>query len=518
MKTHTFALFAFISGAFAVMSLKRRGYPPTSGTRTLEKRDLPKEGNTLNEEDITYVDVDPPNTNATVDRELPTTGLSASDYLDQIFPQNDPTSSLNGRGLLFKRDEGVDLIGNSTLECGFSTTTWTVQYEDIEGPFFYNYTLDFGNSDTSFGLDTAVGTYTFSNGSEADDVKLLDIVRDVRNLDRQHWREYQPTVNHTFHNGLAALDDIEKIFNSGIVCKNETVPDNQQIDWIHDELRRKLLMDLSPEDAEEGRCTLVGSPCPTSTPTQSDAAVATVGASEDEVTRTASRAGYALYTLLWAAAGAVIGAGITIKNELAYPPHTIQAKGVENVAELGAALGIVGSIMARQASLGVYNAPAERASRTLQHVGTVVRDRSQEIPAVTRQTAMRGREAVNQNVIIAWLRGRLRRFLQELLAENNDCDEEEGICLAETGPTQSINEHPVASPDPGNNSKMRRGLKKRQTTRQCVSVDEAFTLAQQLGSLYSIAPGLLNLHSDAETQKLYAPYARNPGGTCPPSA
>ena len=230
MKTHILASFAFISGAFAVMSLKRRGYLPTSGTRMLEKRDLPDEGNTLNEEDITSVDVDPPNTNATVDLELPTTGQSASDYLDQIFPHNDSTSSLNGRGLLFKRDEGIDLIGNSTLECGFSTTTWTVQYEDIEGPFFYNYTLDFGNSDTSFALNTAVGTYTFSNGSEADDVKLLDIVHDMRNLDRQHWREYQPTVNHTFHNGLAALDDIDKIFNSGIVCRNETVPDNQQID------------------------------------------------------------------------------------------------------------------------------------------------------------------------------------------------------------------------------------------------------------------------------------------------
>ncbi|KAL9625999.1 MAG: hypothetical protein Q9204_007666, partial [Flavoplaca sp. TL-2023a] len=281
---------------------------------------------------------------------------------------------------------------------------------------------------------------------------------------------------------------------------NETVPDNQQIDWIHDELRRKLLMDLSLEDAEEGRCTLVDSPCPTSTPTSSNAAVATVGASQDEVTPTASRAGYALYTLLWALAGAVIGGSITIKNDLSYPPHQVQAKGVENVAELGAALGVVGSIMARQASLGVYNAPAERASRTLQRVGTVVRDRSQEIPAATRHTAMRGREAVNQNVIIAWLRGRLRRFLEELLAENN------------------MNEQPVASPDSGNNSKMRRGLRKRQTTRQCVSVDEAFTLAQQLGSLYSTAPGLLNLHSVAETQQLYAPQARNPGGTCPASA
>ncbi|KAI4273288.1 MAG: hypothetical protein LQ337_004735 [Flavoplaca oasis] len=478
----------------------------------LDKRDLPEKSDTLNPKDITYINVDAPNASATVNLPQPTAGQSASEYLDQIFPRSDSTSGLNSRDLLFKREEGVDLIGNSTLECGFSTTTWIAQYENIADSFFYNFTLDFGRSDTSFSLDTPVGTYIYSDGREADDVPLLDIVHDMRNLDRQQWRNYQPTVNHTFHNGLAAFDDIDKIFNSGIVCKNETVPDNQQIDWIHDELRRKLLMDLSLEDAEEGICDLVDNTCPTPSTTQSDAAVATVGPPQDAGPPTASRAGYALYTLLWAAAGAAIGAGITIKNDLTYPPHQVQAKGVENVAELGAALGIVGSIMARQASLGVYNAPAERATRTLQRVGTVVRDRSQEIPSATRNTAMRGREAVNQNVIIAWLRGRLRRFLQELLAENNDCDEEEGICMAATG---TMNEQPVETADPGNNSKTRRRLRKRQTTRQCVSVDEAFTLAQQLGSLYSTTSGVLNLHSVAETQQLYAPQARNPGGTCP---
>ncbi|KAL8870603.1 MAG: hypothetical protein Q9174_003389, partial [Haloplaca sp. 1 TL-2023] len=440
----------------------------------------------------------------------PTAGQSASDYLDQIFPEEDLTSGLNGRDLLSKRDEASDLVGNSTLECGFSTTFWTVQYENIEDPFFYNFTLDLGNTPTSFHLDTPVGTYTFADGHEADNVPLIDIMHDMHALDRKQWRQYQPTVNHTFHNGLAALDEIDQILNSGLICKNETVPDNQQIDFIHDELRRKLLMDLSPEEAEEGVCNNVA--CPTPSPTQPNGPVATVRVPQDIGP---SRQGNVLYTILWSLAGAAIGAAISVTNDAMYSPHVVQAKGAQTVAEIGGALGIVGSIMARQNSLGVYNAPAERAQATLQRVGTVTRDTALEIPPVTRRTAMRGREAVNQNVIIAWIRGNLRRFRTEYEAQQQ-CDEQ-GQCLIELQPTQSIVYQPIASPDPGMNNKMRRGMRKRQANQQCVSADEAFTLARQLGSLYSTEPGVLNLASVSEAYQLYAPQARNAGGFCPAS-
>ncbi|KAL8993316.1 MAG: hypothetical protein Q9169_006438 [Polycauliona sp. 2 TL-2023] len=494
--------------AFAYVSLKSRDYthPVASSPRVLALRHIS----------------DSQNANLS----LPVEGEAANDYIDRIFPSIDSTfgqgipvnstSNLGERDVLGKRDEGTDLIGNSTRECGFSTTTWTVQYENITDPFFYNFTLDFGNAPTSFHLDTAVGTYIYSDGHEADDVPLLDIIHDVRSLARQEWTEFQPTVNHTFHNGQAVLDDIDKIFATGIACKNETIPDDQQTAWIHDELRRKLLMDFSPEEAEEGVCNLVGGTCPTPSPSQSDGPVATVGASQDAGPPGPSRQGNVLYTLIWATVGGALGALIAVQNDLAFSPHTVQPKGVTNVAELGIVLGVVGSILARQNSLGVYNAPAERTVRTLHQVGTVVRDRAQEIPSATRRTAMQGRETINQNVVIAWLRGRLRRFLQELLADENGCDEE-GICLVETGSMQTIPVQPMVTNDPGMNNRRKRGMRKRQTAGQCVSIDEAFTLARQLGSLYSTPAGLLDLHSVEEVHAVYAPQERDPGGNCPAS-
>ena len=149
-------------------------------------------------------------------------------------------------------------------------------------------------------------------------------------------------------------------------------------------------MDLSPEEAEEGVCNNIFYPAPS--PTQPNAAVANLRMPQEVGP---SRAGSALYTILWSLASAAIGATVSTANDAMYPTYVVQAKGAQNVAEIGAILRIVGSIMARPNSLGMYNAPSERAKATLQQVGTVVRNTAEEIPSTTRRTAIRGREAVN---------------------------------------------------------------------------------------------------------------------------
>ena len=460
----------------------------------------------------------------------PLPGESAFSYIERLFPDDlaeRPPS-------MAKRDLPDDVVGNFTMNQGFSTTTWTVKYVGLADNFYYNTTLDFGKCNTSFHLNSVVGTYTDSSGRTEDGVKLITIVHDIAHIvDPKNHDDTAASINHTFYSGVSFLDDVERVFATGIICRKKGVSVEQQSDYLKDELRRRLLMDDGPESAEEGRA---GGIRPSTS--QEEVGTGTVQTTQVQAPPNEpappgpSREGYRMYIALNTLAGGVIGGAIATFGDLIWPPHEVLGKDVTNAAATVGFVSLAGAIMARQVALGLYNRPAEATQQRLSQMGTVVASNSRQAAVVTasrsRGTAMRGREAVNQNVIVAWMRGRVREFLRELLKE--EIEDAVSELTSPRGSTSPLNvDSPIGggsfvnSPRPGTSGFNPTGpfatnegasTSGSHEVVECVPPDTAFTLAQQLGSIRSGAPGHMNLYSIQEIDEEYARQKRDPKGKC----
>lgn len=303
---------------------------------------------------------------------LPNPGESAGQWIDQLF--NVSTNTHNGTvGNTFSSNEFNFTINNAATPktgsnkrrryyeegYGLHESVWANETAKTG----YNISVDLSSCSTGLRLSTDVGVYTFANGTTSDDTTLRALVRDIwglRDLEDSINAPNARYANHTAFLAQQALDEANQLLNNGLICQNGTARANSTTiqttgettgEIIHAELRRLLANNWS----------------------------------------------YWTAVILSTTAGAICGGSIAAVTDLAFS-HEVVPENVVQTAFVIGAIVLITSILSRMHEVGRL----DRVERLPAAAQAVAANAARVIPG--------GREAVIQNIFIAYCRRTIERI------------------------------------------------------------------------------------------------------------
>ena len=319
----------------------------------------------------------------------PSPGESAGQWIDQLF--NLSTNIYNGTvGNTFSFSESNFTINHAAASetgsnkrrryyeesYGLHESIWTNETAKTE----YNISVDLSSCSTGLRLWTDVGVYTFVNGTTSDNTTLRGLVSDIWGLRDLGDSIYTPNAryaNHTAFLAQQALGEANQLLNNGLICQNGTASANSTAiqatvettgEIIHADLRRLLANNWS----------------------------------------------YWTAVILSTAVGAVCGGAIAAVTDLAFYRDVVPENVVQTAFVIGAVV-LLSGILTRMHEVGRLD-QAERLPAAAQAVAA---NAARVIPG--------GREAVIQNIFIAYcrrtiqrIRGRQRNIASDVQAVGQD--------------------------------------------------------------------------------------------------
>ncbi|MDI1489378.1 MAG: hypothetical protein OHK93_008656 [Ramalina farinacea] len=336
----------------------------------------------------------------------------------------------------------TDLAGKFEFVNGLSSLAWTATYDYLPEPFYVNLTADFGYCNTSIKTNTDVGIYTYANGTTTNSTHFARIAEDVKSLENSN--NYSDTTAMNDHLVLQAtllLGEVNRAMeriprfcdaaNQSTLVPDEAMSpppnDTQKVQYLKDELRRKLFMYGQPgatdeelNAAELGQAyhgpdpTVQLGPTVTETNTETATATATATRNPNPLGIGPTRRGYNLFVAVGAPSSIVVGAAGSFVNSLAWKSGNVHAVDWSSVT--GGAIGLffgfilTAVLLGRLLAFGTLNAPADTAAAIVSNpADTIVR------PAV-RSTARAGRTVVGtsrENLMGLAIISNLRRGVRE---------------------------------------------------------------------------------------------------------
>lgn len=324
-----------------------------------------------------------------------------------------------------------DLLGEYSFQSGFSTIAWTAYYEGYDLPFLFNFTSDFGYCNRSIYTSTDIGVYNYLNGTVSNSTKMSDVAADIIPL--VNVRNYTDTQNQTDHlivQAQAAYDEHNQALlklagfcaatgQSTLVPGQPATPppdDTKKIQYIHDELRRKLLMygGLDPLDAaEQGQA-----PQRTMTTIITTATATPVVTVAVPLLPGPTRHGYNFYVGIGAPTSLVFGAGVAWLNQLAWHhgKHAdVDWSAVTNTA-FALLLGFIlsAAILGRFLAFGSFNNAGAAAAAVVRNpADTLIRPAVRNAGSGTRMATRRTINTSRETLSFLATTAKLRRGLRE---------------------------------------------------------------------------------------------------------
>ena len=302
----------------------------------------------------------------------PNPGESAGQWIDQLFDVS--TNTYNGTvGNAFILAESNFTINNAAASktgsnkrrryyeenYGLHESVWANETAKTE----YNIGVDLSNCSTGLRLWTDVGVYTFANGTTSNNATLGALVIDIgvlRDLGDSINTPNARYANHTAFLAQQALDEANQLLNNGLICQNRTASANSTAiqtagettgEIIHAELRRLLANNWS----------------------------------------------YWTAVILSTAGGAICGGSIAAVTDLAFFHNVVPENVVQTALVIGTIV-LITSILTRMHEVGRL----DRAERLPAAAQAVAAAGARVIPG--------GREAVIQNIFIAYFRRTIARM------------------------------------------------------------------------------------------------------------
>ena len=324
-----------------------------------------------------------------------------------------------------------DLLGEYSFQSGLSNLVWTAWYDGYDLPFLFNITTDFGFCKQSIVTGTDIGVYTYVNGTVSNETTMRDAAFDLIPLiNRSNYTDTQKQTDHLIVQAQASYDEhkqgLLKVANfcaaagqSTLTPGQSTDPpsnDTQKVEFVYDELRRKLLMygGLDIEMAEQGQAP----PLTTSTVTSTATASAVVETTVVSVLPGPTRHGYNFYVAVGSPTSLVLGAAVAFVNQIAWNKghiHNVDWSAVTNTAA-ALLLGFIlsAAILGRYLAFGAFNnagatAAAVASNPTDRLLRPVARNTASGTRNMARRTVNTGRETMSGFALIANLRRSLRQ-------------------------------------------------------------------------------------------------------------
>ena len=335
----------------------------------------------------------------------------------------------------------TDLAGKFEFVNGLSSLAWTATYDYLPEPVYVNLTADFGYCNTSIKTHTDVGIYTYANGTTTDSTQFVRIAEDVKGLENSN--NYSDTTAMNDHVVLQAtllLGEINSAMeriprfcdaaNQSTLVPDEAVSpppnDTQRVEYLKDELRRKLFMYGQPgatdeelNAAELGQAYQGPAPTtqlgPTVTETDTETATATETATRNPnpLGIGPTRRGYNLFVAVGAPSSIVVGAAGSFLNSLAWKSGNVHAVDWSSVT--GGSIGLffgfmlTAVLLGRLLTFGTLNAPADTAAEIVSNpANTIVRPAVRGTAQAGRTVVGTSRETLASLAIISNLRRRVR--------------------------------------------------------------------------------------------------------------
>ena len=334
-----------------------------------------------------------------------------------------------------------DLVGAYSFQSGLSNLVWTAEYDGFDLPFLFNITTDFGYCKQSIVTGTDIGVYTYVNGTVSNSTRMFDAAFDIIPLiNKNNFTDTQKQTDQLIVQAQAAYDEHNQaILQVANFCAAEGQPtlvpgqstdpppdDTHKLEYVKDELRRKLLMygglDTGGGDIEMGPIQ----PTTTSTVTSTSTMAPTV---ETEVVPGVlpgpTRHGYNFYVAIGSPTSLVLGAATAFVNQLAWNKGNMHAVDWSAVTNTAAALllGFIlsAAILGRYLAFGSFNQAGAQAATIARNptdtiIRPAVRTTASGTRTVARRTANTSRETLSGLALIANLRRSVRQQ-SELLAE-----------------------------------------------------------------------------------------------------
>ena len=355
-------------------------------------------------------------------RRLPRPGSSFLNYHSDL-----PSDSVAFGG------NDTDLAGKYQFINGVSSLAWTAEYDNFTQPFKYNITADFGYCNTSMLTGTDAGVYTYANGTTTNSTRFANIVADVHNLtNTKNYSDTQAMSDHLVIQASLAVQELNDAMayipklcdlanQSTLVPGEQTSPppsDTQKVQYIHDELRRKLLMfqdggdDDSSDAAEQGRAgptipagaTAIHTYFSTASANPLPAASLLPGP---------TRHGYNFYVGVGSPLSLVVGAAGGFVNQIAWKRGDIHQ--VDWSAVTGSAAGLLlgflvaAAFLGRLLSFGTFNAAGAQTAHVVNNpADTILRPLARNTGTVRRRVVNTSRETITNLAVLA----NLRRIIQ----------------------------------------------------------------------------------------------------------
>ena len=332
-----------------------------------------------------------------------------------------------------------DLLGQYSFQSGLSNLVWTAEYDGFDLPFLFNITTDFGFCKQSIVTGTDIGVYNYVNGTVSNSTTMKDAAFDIIPLiNLNNYTDTQKQTDHLIVQAQAAYDEHKQALlqvanfcattgQSTLTPGQSTDPppnDTQKVEFVYDELRRKLLMygGLEIELAEQGQAPPLTTTIDTSTATIAPVVETAV---VPGVLPGPTRHGYNFYVAVGSPTSLVLGAAVAYVNQLAWKRGERANLDWSAVTNTAAALllGFIlsAAILGRYLAFGSFNnAGAQAAAAARNPTDVLIRPVVQTTAAGTRTAARRtlntSRETLSAFAIISNLRRALRQQ-DELLRE-----------------------------------------------------------------------------------------------------
>ena len=332
-----------------------------------------------------------------------------------------------------------DLLGQYSFQSGLSNLVWTAEYDGFDLPFLFNITTDFGFCKQSIVTGTDIGVYNYVNGTVSNSTTMKDAAFDIIPLlTLNNYTDTQKQTDHLIVQAQAAYDEHKQALlqvanfcattgQSTLTPGQSTDPppnDTQKVEFVYDELRRKLLMygGLEIELAEQGQAPPLTTTVVTGTST---AAPMVETAVVPGVLPGPTRHGYNFYVAVGSPTSLVLGAAVAFVNQLAWKQGNMANVDWSAVTNTAAALllGFIlsAAILGRYLAFGSFNNAGAQAAAAARNptdvlIRPAVRTTASGTRTVTRRTINTSRETLSGFALIANLRRTLRQQ-DELLNE-----------------------------------------------------------------------------------------------------
>lgn len=287
-------------------------------------------------------------------------GESLSTFLKQLFSDDMGSFAKNISVDGSNSKRGLDSV--DTAAVGLATSPYSDSYglhqscwdeETDSGTVKYNISADFSSCSTGLRLNTDIGVYTFTNGTTSNNTQLCDMVYDLYPLRHSRTSPNPNYANHTAAVAQLASEEGNQLLESGLICRNNSPPTQTDLIINYQELRHLL----------------------------------------------GNKHSYWAAVLLSAAGGAILGGSIAAAVDKVSSGN-VTAHNVIQTAFVVGSVVIISGILTRLDQVGKL----DRAETVAHNVRELV-----PLP--------QGREAIVQNVYLAWVRTQIQRIVRRQVEE-----------------------------------------------------------------------------------------------------